>query len=87
MEEIESACLDSLNGIPSRRPIIEMTIPSALDKTISPPGTLKVSVIYLDEYIIYAIFISKDIFFQSRDFLTISTSNSMVCNFPFLNVK
>ncbi|KAL1536330.1 pyridine nucleotide-disulfide oxidoreductase domain-containing protein 2 [Salvia divinorum] len=38
MEEIESACLDSLNGIPSRRPIIEMTIPSALDKTISPPG-------------------------------------------------
>lgn len=38
MEEIESACLDSLNGIPSRRPIIEMTIPSALDKTISPAG-------------------------------------------------
>ncbi|KAK6125533.1 hypothetical protein DH2020_040724 [Rehmannia glutinosa] len=38
MEEIDSACQDSVNGMPSRRPIIEMTIPSALDKTISPPG-------------------------------------------------
>ncbi|KAI3451699.1 hypothetical protein Pfo_008364 [Paulownia fortunei] len=38
MEEIDSACQDSVNGIPSRRPIIEMTIPSVLDKTISPPG-------------------------------------------------
>ncbi|CAL9092311.1 unnamed protein product [Musa acuminata var. zebrina] len=38
MESIDIACKDALNGIPSRRPIIEMTIPSALDRTISPPG-------------------------------------------------
>ncbi|KZV19023.1 pyridine nucleotide-disulfide oxidoreductase domain-containing protein 2 [Dorcoceras hygrometricum] len=38
MHEINSACQDYMNGIPSRRPIIEMTIPSVLDKTISPPG-------------------------------------------------
>ncbi|EXC35486.1 hypothetical protein L484_026793 [Morus notabilis] len=38
MEEIHSACQDSVNGLPSRRPVIEMTIPSVLDKTISPPG-------------------------------------------------
>ncbi|CAA0839563.1 FAD/NAD(P)-binding oxidoreductase family protein [Striga hermonthica] len=38
MEEIDSACRDYLNAMPSRRPIIEMTIPSALDNTISPPG-------------------------------------------------
>lgn len=38
MEEIDSAARDSWNGLPSRRPIIEMTIPSVLDKTISPPG-------------------------------------------------
>ncbi|KAM7529714.1 hypothetical protein LguiB_033124 [Lonicera macranthoides] len=38
MEEIDSACQDSVNGCPSRRPVIEMTIPSVLDKTISPPG-------------------------------------------------
>ncbi|XP_077233339.1 FAD/NAD(P)-binding oxidoreductase family protein isoform X1 [Tasmannia lanceolata] len=38
MEEIDLACRDSWNGLPSRRPLIEMTIPSALDRTISPPG-------------------------------------------------
>ncbi|CAK9152404.1 unnamed protein product [Ilex paraguariensis] len=38
MEEIDSACQDAINGLPSRRPVIEMTIPSTLDKTISPPG-------------------------------------------------
>ncbi|KAK4783331.1 hypothetical protein SAY86_007705 [Trapa natans] len=38
MEDIDSACQDAVNGIPSRRPVIEMTIPSVLDKTISPPG-------------------------------------------------
>lgn len=38
MEDIDSACQDAVNGSPSRRPIIEMTIPSVLDKTISPPG-------------------------------------------------
>ncbi|XVF62032.1 hypothetical protein PTKIN_Ptkin08bG0184400 [Pterospermum kingtungense] len=39
MEEIDSACQDAVNGLPSTRPVIEMTIPSVLDKTISPPGT------------------------------------------------
>ncbi|KAJ6420081.1 hypothetical protein OIU84_030074 [Salix udensis] len=38
MEEIDSACQDAVNGVPSRRPVIEMTLPSVLDKTISPPG-------------------------------------------------
>ncbi|KAL6346285.1 hypothetical protein AAG906_033081 [Vitis piasezkii] len=38
MEEIDLASQDATNGIPSQRPIIEMTIPSVLDKTISPPG-------------------------------------------------
>ncbi|KAJ4804342.1 Pyridine nucleotide-disulfide oxidoreductase domain-containing protein 2 [Rhynchospora pubera] len=38
MEEIDVAYEDAVSGIPSRRPIIEMTIPSILDKTISPPG-------------------------------------------------
>ncbi|KAG6577207.1 Pyridine nucleotide-disulfide oxidoreductase domain-containing protein 2, partial [Cucurbita argyrosperma subsp. sororia] len=38
MEEIDLACQDASNGLPSRRPIIEMTIPSILDRTISPPG-------------------------------------------------
>ncbi|KAJ0507543.1 putative amine oxidase, FAD/NAD(P)-binding domain superfamily [Helianthus annuus] len=38
IEEIETACQEARNGLPSRRPVIEMTIPSVLDKTISPPG-------------------------------------------------
>ncbi|KAF3333755.1 pyridine nucleotide-disulfide oxidoreductase domain-containing protein 2 [Carex littledalei] len=38
MEEIDVAYKDAVRGIPSRRPLIEMTIPSILDKTISPPG-------------------------------------------------
>uniref|UniRef100_A0A2P2K8C7 Pyridine nucleotide-disulfide oxidoreductase domain-containing protein 2 n=1 Tax=Rhizophora mucronata TaxID=61149 RepID=A0A2P2K8C7_RHIMU len=38
MDEIDAACQDIVNGVPSRRPIIEMTIPSVLDKTISPEG-------------------------------------------------
>ncbi|KAF5752978.1 pyridine nucleotide-disulfide oxidoreductase domain-containing protein 2 [Tripterygium wilfordii] len=38
MEDIHLACQEAANGIPSRRPVIEMTIPSVLDKTISPPG-------------------------------------------------
>lgn len=37
-EQIEESYRDALSGIPSRRPIIEMTIPSALDPTIAPPG-------------------------------------------------
>ncbi|XP_048335969.1 uncharacterized protein LOC107424584 isoform X2 [Ziziphus jujuba] len=43
MEEIDSACQDAWNGIPSRRPVMEMTIPSSLDKTISSPGKHVVS--------------------------------------------
>ncbi|XP_027189510.1 uncharacterized protein [Cicer arietinum] len=38
MEEIISACQDACNGIPSHRPVMEMTIPSSMDNTISPPG-------------------------------------------------
>lgn len=38
MEEIHSACQDATNSLPSRRPVIEMTIPSVMDKTISPSG-------------------------------------------------
>ncbi|VVB18334.1 unnamed protein product [Arabis nemorensis] len=38
MDEVHSACHDAENGLPSRRPVIEMTIPSAVDNTISPPG-------------------------------------------------
>ncbi|CAH9088627.1 unnamed protein product [Cuscuta epithymum] len=37
-KDMASAAQDSENGLPSRRPIIEMTIPSVFDKTISPPG-------------------------------------------------
>ncbi|EXB37230.1 hypothetical protein L484_020289 [Morus notabilis] len=38
MEDIDSACQDAWNGVTSRRPVMEMTIPSSLDNTISPPG-------------------------------------------------
>ncbi len=38
MEEIENAYRESSMGMPATRPVIEMTIPSALDKTISPAG-------------------------------------------------
>ncbi|KAJ8621122.1 hypothetical protein MRB53_029651 [Persea americana] len=38
MEEIDLACRDAWNGLPSKQPLIEMTIPSVLDTTISPPG-------------------------------------------------
>ncbi|KAL9245867.1 hypothetical protein vseg_019469 [Gypsophila vaccaria] len=38
MDEIISACQDAWNGLPSKRPVMEMTIPSSMDKTISPPG-------------------------------------------------
>lgn len=38
MEQIGSACQDAWNGLPSQRPVMEMTIPSSLDKTLSPPG-------------------------------------------------
>ena len=38
MEEIENAQREASMGIPATRPVIEMTIPSSLDKTISPEG-------------------------------------------------
>ncbi|URD95871.1 hypothetical protein MUK42_23136 [Musa troglodytarum] len=37
MESIDIACKDAVNGMPSRRPIVEMMIPSVLDRIISPP--------------------------------------------------
>lgn len=37
-ESIHEAYLDAQQGIPSRRPIIEMTIPSTLDSTLAPAG-------------------------------------------------
>ncbi|KQJ85678.1 hypothetical protein BRADI_4g00950v3 [Brachypodium distachyon] len=38
MEEIDLAYKEATGGVSSTRPVIEMTIPSVLDKTISPPG-------------------------------------------------
>eukprot|EP00249_Psilotum_nudum_P003363 c16762_g1_i1 orf=431-937(+) len=38
MDDIDKAMRDASNGFPSARPMIEMTIPSVLDSTISPPG-------------------------------------------------
>jgi phytoene dehydrogenase-like protein len=38
MEEINVAYREAAGGVSSKRPVIEMTIPSVLDKTISPPG-------------------------------------------------
>ena len=38
MSEIDAAFREASLGRPGTRPVIEMTIPSALDKTISPPG-------------------------------------------------
>ncbi|CAE1250300.1 Pyridine nucleotide-disulfide oxidoreductase domain-containing protein 2 [Acanthosepion pharaonis] len=37
-ESIHEAYLDAQQGIPSHRPIIEMTIPSTLDSTLAPAG-------------------------------------------------
>ncbi|MFG0297524.1 MAG: phytoene desaturase family protein [Maioricimonas sp. JB045] len=37
-EMIERAYDDARYGVPSRRPIIEMTIPTSVDDTIAPPG-------------------------------------------------
>jgi phytoene dehydrogenase-like protein len=38
MEEIENAHREASMGIPASRPVIEMTIPSSLDSTVSPKG-------------------------------------------------
>ena len=36
--QIEAAFRDAMGGAPSRRPVIEMTLPSVLDDSIAPPG-------------------------------------------------
>jgi phytoene dehydrogenase-like protein len=38
MEEIDHAYREAAAGMPASRPVIEMTIPSSVDRTISPPG-------------------------------------------------
>jgi phytoene dehydrogenase-like protein len=38
MDELEFAYREASMGIPATRPIVEMTIPSALDSTLAPPG-------------------------------------------------
>ena len=38
MEEIEAAYREAISGRPAKRPVIEMTIPSSLDNTLSPQG-------------------------------------------------
>lgn len=38
MEEIDRAWREASRGIPATRPVIEMTIPSAVDTTLSPKG-------------------------------------------------
>jgi phytoene dehydrogenase-like protein len=38
MEDIDRAYRETLAGRPASRPVIEMTIPSALDSTLAPPG-------------------------------------------------
>jgi len=38
LEELERAYDDAKYGRPSARPVIEMTIPTALDRTLAPPG-------------------------------------------------
>ncbi|ETI33957.1 hypothetical protein L914_18675 [Phytophthora nicotianae] len=38
LDQIEDAFLDAQHGICSKRPVIEMNIPTSLDPTIAPPG-------------------------------------------------
>lgn len=38
LDEIEEAYRDAVAGSCSRRPVIEMTIPSSMDKSVAPPG-------------------------------------------------
>uniref|UniRef100_A0A667Y5U0 Pyridine nucleotide-disulfide oxidoreductase domain-containing protein 2 n=1 Tax=Myripristis murdjan TaxID=586833 RepID=A0A667Y5U0_9TELE len=40
---LEAAYKDAMNGRPSKRPMLEMTIPSVLDPTLAPPGCHVVS--------------------------------------------
>ncbi|XP_034408079.1 pyridine nucleotide-disulfide oxidoreductase domain-containing protein 2 [Cyclopterus lumpus] len=43
VELLETAYKESINGRPSTRPMLEMTIPSVLDPTLAPPGCHVVS--------------------------------------------
>uniref|UniRef100_A0A8C5EHH3 Pyridine nucleotide-disulfide oxidoreductase domain-containing protein 2 n=1 Tax=Gouania willdenowi TaxID=441366 RepID=A0A8C5EHH3_GOUWI len=43
VEVLETAYRDAMNGRPSVRPMLEMTIPSVLDPTLAPPGCHVVS--------------------------------------------
>ena len=38
LEEIENAHREASMGMPATRPVVELTVPSALDKTVSPAG-------------------------------------------------
>lgn len=38
MEEIHQAYSEAVRGVPARRPVVEMTIPSSLDDSLAPPG-------------------------------------------------
>ncbi|KAG6974784.1 hypothetical protein JG687_00000169 [Phytophthora cactorum] len=38
LDQIEDAFLDAQSGICSKRPVIEMNIPTSLDPTVAPPG-------------------------------------------------
>ena len=38
MQDLEDAYYDAQRGIPSRKPIVEMTIPTSVDDTIAPDG-------------------------------------------------
>ena len=38
MDEIENAYREAAAGVPASRPLVEMTIPSAVDETLAPPG-------------------------------------------------
>ncbi|MCA9034196.1 MAG: NAD(P)/FAD-dependent oxidoreductase [Planctomycetaceae bacterium] len=38
MQDLEDAWFDAVSGRPSRKPIVEMTIPTSVDSTIAPPG-------------------------------------------------
>ena len=38
VDEIQSAYVDALSGCPSSKPVIEMCVPSVLDRTIAPEG-------------------------------------------------
>eukprot|EP00976_Prorocentrum_cordatum_P052463 1058443-Prorocentrum_minimum.AAC.1 len=38
MHEISRAWREASEGVPASRPVVEMTIPSALDTTLAPPG-------------------------------------------------